>query len=88
MLTKKILPTRQANSVTVQCKIHIKLAELEADLNSGERKLSLADCNDRTIRETLLMNFEIVDLVRLADELLEFEIVDIGQDIHGKKMIK
>ena len=88
MLTKKILPTRKANSVTVQCKFHIRLEDLEDSLKLAEPKISLSDCDGHKIKEMLLMNFEIVDLLKSADEILEFEIVDIGKEIHGKKMIK
>jgi len=88
MLTKKILPTRQANSVTVQCKFHIRLENLETNLNVAGRKVSLADCGDRTIKAALQMNYEIIDLIKAADEILEFEVVNIGKVIQGKKLME
>ena len=87
MLTEKILPTRKANSVTVQCKFHIRLKDLATNLNLSEQNAKLLVCSERKIREFLLLNFEIVDILKWADEILEFKIVDIGKEIHEKKML-
>lgn len=88
MLTKKILSTRQANSVTVQCKFHIRLEDLAAGLNLSEQKINLADCHEQKMKETLLTNFEIVELVQSADEIVEFEVVAIGKEMQGKKLLE
>lgn len=85
MLTKTYVPVKKVNSITVQCKFLVRLKDLETDLNLEEPKIKLADCQRQKIKEFLMMNFDIADLAKSADEILELEIVDLEQETYLKE---
>lgn len=91
MVYRKITndPRRKNSSIVISCKFNLQLSALIQGLKLDKEKAEMIkDLPSLKLKEYLLHNHEILDVINCSSEILEFQIVDVGKVIHGQGMIQ
>ena len=79
---------RNRSSMVISAKFGIKVADMVQELElDKEKEHFMEQYSTESIKEYLLLNHEIADIIKCSTEIIEFQIIDGGMVFNGKGLL-
>lgn len=80
--------SRKRSSMVISAKFGIKVADMVRELKLDSEKANLLEqYSTENIKEYLLLNHEIADILKCSTEIIEFHVINDGMIFQGKGLL-